>query len=733
MLSVGTLTWAFLQPIWTIRVAAMMGLAGLMVATAVTWRTDARGVVARALGLEGGSARPDEPAWSIVGLVLLVGVFALLQLREPFYFTENDNYATEVPALLQMCRSWANGVWPWWSPYQFGGVPTGSWGTIGFTYPPAYASYLVARDVLGNELAIFEVFAFGHLLVGYLLARKALRNAGQSPVLATLGAVTWCTSGYLLIAGRSWHFHMPLVAFLPATTLALQWLERRGGSVGWFVVTGAVLGLAEHAVSSQLWAYIGLFYGLGLLGRWGSAAIGWREVAWGGCAGILGVAFAAPVLLLQLQEFAGIERVGAWGNGIGRGLFAMVLPWPIVWAPHPQDWGSAHLEWTGVIYDGGALPTGAAWFGWVLLIAALLAWRISGDGARALAGRNLELIVGGIAFVLALGYEAPLWTLLSLVPPFTGMNSPYKFLPFVHWYFALGGGLVLTRLAAGSRRWERALVAIGVPLLVWRACIALASHYSYPDRPPYPDLPAVLAPTTSADVRTIAIAPDRNVQPGFVFSLKNSWATFYGVQTLDNYRDQMVEIRPEVRGMRERLAAEPVEAARAWGVKWLWIHRTAQEESLGPNRLHWSWERVRPDDVAIADALSPTAIAHTSDSHGTLYELSDPGPMAFFASDDPLVFRTDGAGVHVDVNGRSGRLVVAYLWWPWMSAADGRGQTFFMTADEWGRMVVDIPPAVETVHLTYQAPWKAAVAKSMGLAGIALLGVGVLTLATRRQ
>src|SRR5207248_2623522 len=124
--------------------------------------------------------------WDIVGLVAVVGAFAWLEFRSPYYFVQDDVLMTELPGMLLGCRGAWEGHLPEWSPYTGLGSPLMSEAGASLTYPPLYVSYAIARNVLGDENATMEVFALLHLVAGFWLCKRLCSVIGASPFPATL-------------------------------------------------------------------------------------------------------------------------------------------------------------------------------------------------------------------------------------------------------------------------------------------------------------------------------------------------------------------------------------------------------------------------------------------------------------------------------------------------------------------------------------------------------------------
>src|SRR5262249_26975847 len=106
-------------------------------------------------------------AWFVAGFAVLALVGVVLELRQPHYFNQDDNFAQFGPGIIYGCRALAGGVFPSWNPQQMLGAPLAELGVYSLTYPPTYLSYFLATYVLRDEWAFMDVFCCLHLAAGY--------------------------------------------------------------------------------------------------------------------------------------------------------------------------------------------------------------------------------------------------------------------------------------------------------------------------------------------------------------------------------------------------------------------------------------------------------------------------------------------------------------------------------------------------------------------------------------
>jgi hypothetical protein len=658
-------------------------------------------------------SRRSDLVWGSTGGAVLLGALSILEVSQPLYFTQSDNFAQFLPVILQGVRSLQEGVFPTWNPYQLLGAPTASVGVYALTYPPTYAAYLMAVHLFQNEYLTLEVFVVGHLLVGYVVTLALGRRLGLRPPLAALVSLSFLLSGYSLIAGRSWYYHVPLVVWAPALVWAAVRLERKPGDWKWAIGTGFLIGAFFHAGNAQMWAYglllIGVAVSLQLLG----ATLPWRRALWWIPAMFMGLAVAAPLLVPQRMETAGIARVGGASAGIADGLLAMLLPFPIARAAHPRDWGSSNVELMGQYYYSGTLLTASALVVALLLVAWLIVYQLDTSRFRELVGRNVWLICGAVALLFALGDHGVVWIVLARLPLFNQFDFAFKFLPYVNLFVLLSGGITLERHLRSKPKAKlgaRGMFATGCVLLLYHVTLARPSHYTYGDYP-YPPLPASLTQLLGTErerARLLTFAPTHYPDRGYVASLAHNFASIYHIPAFHGF-DPLVQARPEDRAVAARMAEDPVAAARAYGVRWIIAHRAMETPEYGANPAQSTVEAPSPFDRRVLQVLTAHAVNKVTLEDIAVWDLGENAALAFAADDPgkalPVHFTGNGATVDVaSLEGRNEPITVNVLARPQLSAWAG-GRRLASTRDEWNRLRIHVPPGSDVVVVRYSPEW----------------------------
>ncbi len=230
--------------------------------------------------------------------------------------------------------------------------------------------------------------------------------------------------------------------------------------------------------------------------------------------------------------------------------------------------------------------------------------------------------------------------------------------------------------------------------------------------------------------RMVWRGPVRSGRPGFAFLMPLSLPSAYGAWAFDGY-DPIIAGRPETLSMQARLENEPLAAARAYGVRWILV---ANPEYYRPERDYW--QAVRKNDwcfdymddgaTSAVERLLPAARVRVQREEVCLYELPETSPMAFDRSEPgiSLPVRFHGWGAAVDApSGAKRTIIVNMAMRPWVRAA-ANGVVLPTSADDWGRVAVELPNGATRFDVYYELPWRRGVLLGIGFAAATLLGFG---------
>ena len=411
-----------------------------------------------------------------------------------------------------------------------------------------------------------------------------------------------------------------------------------------------------------------------------------------------------------------MARQHGYGAGVADGLAAIVLPYPLVCAEHPNGWGSSDVQYMGHLYYCGTVLA-------ALGVAATLAV-LTSKPRRTLLADHVWTLFACAALLLALGTPAGLWPVLVRLPLVGTLNNhPFRLLPFVVLFIVLSGGLLLERLLARTARrrtWEIAVGGLVAALLFYHVGMARPAFYAYGFRP-YPPLPAeaadLLGGAGRLPQRLVSWSAFRTPSPSYVFALPHDLPMIYGLPAFTGY-DPVVESKPAYMSACERLAREPAAASRAYGIRWALAHETRNSPLFSANPCMREMEAAVPWDAAFRQIPFTREHRLPDLPDVTLLEQPDADPLAFAAGDaaHALPLRLRGEGIDVDVRGASAEaIVVNFLWYPELQArADGHAVS--CGPDRWQRTVAEVPVGTRTLEIRYCPDWRAGFLKALCLA-----------------
>lgn len=657
--------------------------------------------------------------WLLAGLTSVIYPIILLQLNQPYYFTQDDTHSYFFPLMLPALRSFfEQGIFPTWNGYQFLGMPSSSYGFTLLTYPFSYFSYAIARYLFGNEYLTIEVMAALHFIAGYFICFWCFRSTKMSAPLAVSASVCFILLGYNLIAGRSWLPMMTLVVWIPALGWSLLWLLHNNVNAKWILVTSASIGLFFHAGHIQNWIYGCFLWGLGVAWIILFKRAFWQNLAAVLTAFLVGFSVLIPLLYVQYQEMHFAYR-GALNATIESGLNNMLLPWPFVFSPH---------EWVSQIHSGTMYFSGGVFiFLFFLHSATRSAYLLKGIPSRYELMSFSIIFLAIVSFLLALGSNFRLWDWLAQYQPFSRFRMPFKWLPFATFYMIAAGALFAEYLCRKSDILRIALSAmslVAIALAVFNASNSIDSFHRWYDKP-YPSISDNYAPLVAKDFsttrRTNPFSHWRSGQPHYSMALSQNYASVYSVPTQYGY-DFLEAAAPEYRNAVAVWLRSADEFYREYAVEWITISKLMGE--LRP----WSdvdIEALRNRSSVVLDlgAVEAFNIA-TSETKHMAYLQSFPQQSLQYN------IRTDGVDIDLSKAGASlpATVVVNFLHRHWFKAYTNVESSLPLMADEYGRIVVALTKPATMLSVRYNPPWHYGFSIS---AGLLLIAFGLNKMRTR--
>ena len=651
----------------------------------------------------------------LLGFLFLAASLVFLEWRQPYYFTEDDNFTMGPVAIATARGLLTTGEWPTWNPYQYMGQPTTVQSMYGLTYPFTYLAFAAVHWV-GKDAAYVELFVLLHVLAGYWAMYWAARTLRVRPWLAAAASLSFILSGSALMLSRVYATMAPLLVWTPLLIVAAETLKPRWK---WAVLTAIVIGVFCHSGNGQMWFYAVMFFGVALL-----LFMTRRTVPWIVVAALFSLAISLLLIVPQMWFMRSVHDDAATAFGIGSAWIAMLLPTPLTSFSHPQGYFISNEQMTPYYFAGGVLTL-------CTIVALIVLPTLALHGRRlATAGRivrqNAWLLCAGIALWMAFGRDALLWKAMAKVPVIDRFAGPWKMVIFFHLFSAIAAAVIVERLLSkfGTRRGEAVLLVAMLALTTYGVWTTRGAFTNYGDRP-YPELPADMAALLKADPqpstagRVMSVVSPYFQEAGYVESLARNFASYYGLSNAMGY-DRFVHATLQNRRQLVRWERDYLAGSRAYGVRWLILHRSAL-----------AWYRWREPYVwhplldrfytRMIDQVAPHAVLRLRRKDLVMWEIPDPDPLAFVAADRrALPLALSQTGVTVDVRSARGAVVVNYLNRPGLHARVD-GAVVGHAEDRWGRIVVQLPAHARTLEVRYSPPWGTAAVASVVtlLAGIA--------------
>ena len=369
-----------------------------------------------------------------IALALLLAPFWWLRLVSPGSVPDIDQFQFHYPTYLFNREQLLSGTFPFWNPYQLGGVPTLATLQAGLLYPPNLLLVALPPHV---GMAISGLLHIGLIGASSLVFARRL---GLGAAASLLAAMLLCMRGH----GAGWINHLTMLqasAWLVPGLLGVLRLhdgELRKGFVQVSVCMALSL-LAGFPQLSLYCAYAWLFVALALpLLERRPARQAAACVLVCALAVVLGAVIAGAQLLPALEHSAEAAR--------SRGTLGLdeMFPYGLM------GYGRIDRGLHTALVNRGVLPTLPWSFGVVGLLLVPFAFADRRHRTWAIVAALLAIFTMGFAA----GPESPLFGLYLVLPELATFRSPMRVLMVTDFCFALlaaiGLGRVLGWLGAGG-------------------------------------------------------------------------------------------------------------------------------------------------------------------------------------------------------------------------------------------------------------------------------------------
>jgi hypothetical protein len=378
-----------------------------------------------------------------LGFLCLAGLWLHKGLSGVYVFIERDLAVFFIPPRFLWVELVRSGQAPFWNPFNYSGIPLLATLQPGILYPPNALFLILPFPIAWNWLIILHFVLAGvatHLFLRYLRA---------SPAAAFLGGLIFMLSGYLLSVHNLLP-HLFAVSWFPLTLMAhLRFLDTRRvcfGALAALSLSMEFLAGAPEIVIMTLLVLVVLTakpdpFFLSMQGSTARPAKGLMLLRRYGMLALVLILFllVTGVQLLPFQELSSwsIRRAGlpykeavTWSLG-WKDLIQFFLPDPYGYGASTEKYW-ANQSWLKTIYLGIAPFLLSLFF---FMTRDRRSWLLLG------------LMLLGL--FLALGGNTPLYRLLYLLPAFSSIRYPVKFLFLFVFGIAVTAGLGFDSLRKG--------------------------------------------------------------------------------------------------------------------------------------------------------------------------------------------------------------------------------------------------------------------------------------------
>jgi hypothetical protein len=674
----------------------------------------------------------ENSSYFIIGILITAISLIFLESRYSFFFVRDDNFDQFLPVIEKGAHAlFANGTLSTWNPCQYMGVPTTSLGLYALTYPITYISYEIADCLMHNRHLTIEIFAFIHLLAGYVVTYFLLRELNVRPSVSTLGALSFVLSGFFLIAGSAWYYVLPVAVWAPLMVLLINRFLRRTIGLPWTIGMGLVIGFFFHAGNAQMWFYAIVTCSLGLSIALLSGLINIKRMAAMLPAFLVGLGIAAPLLLVQLDETAQSLRSSIPDFFAGISWFNLFAPVQNLFANQAAPLQVRSNE--EVYYFGGifALLTISAF--WYVALRLLLTQK-SLPLVKLFLKRNIWLMPAIFSLAMAAGYDGLLWNVLSCMPLFSIFRQSDKFLVYFALFGIITAAVIIERLLNSKmmpKFTEAGLYGSTISLLCVHIIFCTSSFYNFADKP-YPALPDGAQKLLSAGAendlpqRLMSCSPERDRYPGYPASLTLNFPTIYDLLALEGY-EPLIIMTPKMTELIQNIDKHPLLIAQEYGVKFLVSYKARPNEALTAinDSEILEDEMISPRYVSWMENILPESRLLQSLPNGAIYEIPNPKPLAFDLAkpDEPLPIKVSDNGIKIDISKihSQSSIVVNFQYRPMFSATID-GSPTALVCDSYNRIVVPVSKNSKLLKLEYNVPWN----KGLLLGGLLIL-LGIIS------
>ena len=148
-------------------------------------------------------------------LVVISIFFAILQSVFPYFFLQNDNRSQYIAYYVSNYNSILRGEIPFFSFYQFAGMPYMSNGQSAVFFIPAYISVFLSNAIFGHAFFTIDILSYLFIVASAFGTLRFLREIGVNNKAALIGSLLYPLNSFVIFIGNSWVVVTGTAAFFP--------------------------------------------------------------------------------------------------------------------------------------------------------------------------------------------------------------------------------------------------------------------------------------------------------------------------------------------------------------------------------------------------------------------------------------------------------------------------------------------------------------------------------------
>jgi hypothetical protein len=354
-------------------------------------------------------------------------------------FIERDLSVFFIPPKVLWADMIKQGMFPFWNPYNYSGIPLLATLQPGVLYPPHVLYLVLPFNIAWNWMVVL------HFLLAAASIYALIKYLKASDEAALVGGIIYTLSGYLLSV-HNLVPHLYAVSWFPLIVLCLlRYFET--GKARAAVVTAILLVVQFLSGAPEIVILTGLV--LVILTFFAPAFVETPARLPSRLCGVVGIVLLC-VLLSSFQLLPLLE-LKSWSIRQGGLTYREAGVWSLAWRDFlqfliPDPYGNFmsdknywfNQSWLKTIYLG-IIPFFLSAF-----------FFVTKDRRRV-----VFLVLIFVSFIFALGFNTPLYQLLYKVPPFNSLRYPVKFLFLFFFVISITAGMGLDKLRQGVAGHDR--------------------------------------------------------------------------------------------------------------------------------------------------------------------------------------------------------------------------------------------------------------------------------------